>query len=176
MCSGTQHFFFWVSQCALSRLAISAGKRRKIALATTPHLPHRLLAKALAAMDGEECTTNHRRRLHEEIENALDQTTPYGPLVQTRSIAKDTTGEHYTWHHTNPFALMWTLCNLSPQFAHFMKRCYESTAPVRRKLALYNDETTPGNQKRPDNSRQLQAIYFTLLISPHWYRKRPQGW
>ena len=47
---------------------------------------------------------------------------------------------------------------------------------MRRKLALYRDETTPGNQKHLDNSRQLQAIYFTLLIFPHWYRRRPHGW
>ena len=102
----------------------------------------------------------------DEIESFLSQPTPYGPLVQTRSLAREANGEHFKWHHTNPFALMWTMCKINPRFANFMKGCYDRASCTLRKVALYSDETTPGNQLRPDNARQLQAIYFALLFFP----------
>ena len=115
-----------------------------------------------AHSDGQRCQRSDASQ--KSIESFLSQPAPYGPLVQTRSLAREADGEHFTWHHTNPFALMWIMCKINPRFANFMKVCYDGASPTLRKVALYSDETTPGNQLRPDNSRQLQAIYFALLF------------
>ena len=42
-------------------------------------------------------------------------------------------------------------------------------------LLLYADETTPGNNLRPDKGRAYEAITFTFKNLPHWFLVRKHG-
>ena len=41
---------------------------------------------------------------------------------------------------------------------------------------MYCDETTPGNDLRPDQSNELQCVYWCIPQLPDWFRTRKLGW
>jgi hypothetical protein len=43
-------------------------------------------------------------------------------------------------------------------------------------LIYYTDEETPGNNLRPDNSRETQCHYWTFKEFPAWFRTRCEAW
>eukprot|EP00959_Pyramimonas_sp_CCMP1952_P240684 5030365-Pyramimonas_sp.AAC.2 len=44
------------------------------------------------------------------------------------------------------------------------------------KLALWGDETTGGNQLRPDSVGKYLSIYFCFVDLPEWFRSAEHGW
>ena len=43
-------------------------------------------------------------------------------------------------------------------------------------LALYTDETTPGNNMRLDGTNELECIYWCVPQLPAWFRQGRRGW
>ena len=126
---------------------------------------------------GEEDLKCHS--LANEMDTALNIDTPYGPLLSSVSLPKKEpkdASDMLTWTHTNPFALMFELCRRFAPFARFMYNCYQQAETKLRKVAMFTDETVPGNAFHPDLTRQVQCHYFTLTIFPHWWRRRKHGW
>ena len=161
--------------CASLRALVRPCALHDCALLRVP-AGSRALQRFLQSTGFDENVT--RQQLQAEVDSVLDITTPYGKLVETMHLdsVEEGPATQVPLHYANPFALVWHLCILIPRFAHFLNRCYEQAAKKLRKTALYTDEATPGNQLRPDNSRQVQNIYWTFLFFPHWFRRRKHGW
>ena len=110
------------------------------------------------------------QRLH-----ALPETiTPYGKLVEKSSI----NGEHgiFNFEYINPAAFMYYACQVSNHFARMFRKGAEASPTGRLRFAFYMDETKPGNERHPDLCRSTQAMYFTILDWPRWFRVRVIGW
>lgn len=116
-------------------------------------------------------------RLKRDVEKYLDIKTPYGDLLVRVPIPQKI-GPPYEWLVVNPFALVYAKCKRSEKWANFVYSCFrqESADTVTGHLALYTDETRPGNQRRPDMVRDTQCVYYTFLQFPAWYRNRRHGW
>ena len=152
-------------------------KRRRSVIATTPSVPFSQLCKVLKAIGDEVAQPMQLTRC---VDDEVNIATPYGNLLMESEIPMAEGEGHgpttVTLHHVNPFALLYTLCDKYARFGLFLRECYERQNNQLRKVALYSDETVPGNQLRPDNSRQVQCIYFTLMFLPSWHRRLNHGW
>lgn len=96
--------------------------------------------------------------------------TPFGPVRCAMDIP-DVSGGAVTVHYNNPFALLWAVCERSKAFGTFLERWLRNGA----NLIIYSDETTPGNQKRPDHGRSYEALLFTFKQLPSWFVCRKHG-
>ena len=141
-------------------------KRHAVEQAATGHLS----LQQLSAQHGNDF------RLRQEVKKYLDIWTPYGKLLT--HIGLDLTdGPTYRWLVVNPLALLYAKCQRSSKYARFLFGCLQSRGGgVAADIALYTDETRPGNQNRSDKARETQAIYFTFIQFPDWYRNRAHGW
>jgi len=77
----------------------------------------------------------------------------------------DVDGTTTDFEMTNPFAFLWVAAQ-KPRFAAILARAYAkygSSKDTPWSLVLYVDEVTPGNDKKTDNKKKLQCIYFTFL-------------
>jgi len=111
-------------------------------------------------------------RLRDDFNEYLDIHTPYGPLltdVQVPCI----TGKPFPWKVANPHALLYCMCDKSRSFSNLLEETHKTGEGG---IVLYTDECTPGNQFRPDKSRETLCVYWTLKAFPHWYRTRVHGW
>jgi len=144
----------------------SAKRRRLHTAVAAPTLSTQRLSVLLTSL-GDNVS---RWTLRHDIDKAVDISTDYGKVIVDVDVGTS------SWSYINPFALVWLLCSRSQGFARFLRQCYDSSEDCVRRLALYTDEATPGNQQRPDNSRQTQCIYWCMLFLPHWFRRRRLGW
>lgn len=76
--------------------------------------------------------------------------------------------------YLNPFALLFTLCNISQQFFHMLRNVAIGIKPLR--IIIYLDGINPGNPLAPDPQKLLQAIYWTFAELPHWFLTRKDAW
>ena len=65
------------------------------------------------------------------------------------------------------------MCEKAPSFGQLLRDCVQGS-PAH--LVFYSDDTTPGNQLRPDTNRQLACCYWTIMELPAWFRARSCGW
>jgi hypothetical protein len=81
-----------------------------------------------------------------------------------------------TVYYACPFALLYQAALEAPAFARFMLHCLRGRSHGR--VVIYNDGVTPGNNLRPDKGRHYEALYWSLLEFPSWYRSRvgAVGW
>ena len=98
-------------------------------------------------------------------EIAADIQTPYGPILKSWELEA-------VKHHAikvdffSPAAMVWygaTQCQAMASFVE--RRLQERPGSVAAPwgLIFYSDEITPGNQLKPNNSRKMQAVYYSFL-------------
>ena len=99
-----------------------------------------------------------------------DARTPYGTVVKIMAVP----GENFKFEYVCPFAYLHHMCTLSSEFTTIMKSCSESGNPLR--IVLYADSICPGNPFRPEKSRTVQCIYWTIIDWPPWMLQRSGLW
>ncbi len=111
-----------------------------------------------------------RKAAFNELHKYDDVVTPYGPLFQTFPVGPNA----FDVEFISPFAMLWYMCSTSQPAAEFL---VHHLAGKQCKLAFYCDAVTPGNVLRPDFGRSFEAIYWSFLEFPDWFRTRAQnGW
>eukprot|EP00973_Karenia_brevis_P026138 3607600-Karenia_brevis.AAC.2 len=111
------------------------------------------------------------RSLALEMEQMYKKHTPYGSLIG--SMVLEMGSKEYNWSFINPFALIYAACAINIGFKQMIiQNCCSCVASI----ALYADETRPGNQLSPHHGRKLYAIYWTFINLPKWVRSRENGW
>ena len=98
--------------------------------------------------------------------------TPMGPVIQSLELEL-TDNTTYSWAYINPWAFLYHLCMINAQFFEFLRSCFDGMPAC---VALYTDDTTPGNVVRPIQSRKTCCIYWTFENFPCWFRGRLHGW
>jgi len=148
------------------------------------HIPLRQLAALTIAANSldddvegadsyELLLRSHADALNKDLTETAKRSTPYGQLLTNMTIQVD--GSDFVWWYVNPFALLYTFCELSSVFCSFLRSAGSFAGGVLR-LCLYTDEHTPGNVRRPDNGRRTQCIYWNCMDFPDYVRSRDNGW
>jgi hypothetical protein len=100
-------------------------------------------------------------------------TTPYGDLVTVVELT-DEDGQTLKVNTLNPFAFLSHVASVSVAAFNFLAQWL---ANKECRLAFYCDGVTPGNVLRPDLGRHFEAIYWTFLELPSWFRSKVDvGW
>ena len=100
-------------------------------------------------------------------------TTPYGDLITVLELT-DEDGQTIKVHSLNPFAFLSHVASVSAVAFGFLAQWL---ANKECRLAFYCDGVTPGNVLRPDLGRHFEAIYWTFLELPSWFRSKVDlGW
>ena len=116
-------------------------------------------------------------KLKRELRKQVDRHTPLGPLLVELRVPLIDGRPDLQWLVCNPFALLYILTTRSPQFRRLLLHSLVSSGDSYcGTLALYSDETTPGNQMRHDSSNTLQCVYWCMPQLPSWFRARRLGW
>ena len=90
----------------------------------------------------------------------LNAKTPFGQMIVSYPVDLAEKGKHVL-KFIHPAALLSHLCATCLPFATHLAKCMRSNPPP-WKVILYSDEVTPGNVLRHDNTRKLQALYWTF--------------
>ena len=100
--------------------------------------------------------------------------TPYGKVCQ--DLLADGKVGQVCIYTCNPFALLYHACSKSEMFFQFLKGIVNNTADGYLDIAVYLDKATPGNNRRPDDGRSMQCLYWTVVEFPGWFISRRNGW
>ena len=106
-----------------------------------------------------------------ELQKFSRMETPYGTVRSSIRLER-VDGQSLESQVNNPFALLWAASVVQPKFGSFLMRHTHGQATI----VLYTDETTPGNNKRPDKGRSFEALLWTFKELPDWFRSRQHGW
>ena len=101
--------------------------------------------------------------------------TPYGQVTTAVSVPLKS-GLTHDLYCNNPFALLSAACAVRPAFGEFLLRHLPTDGDHMATLSFYFDETTPGNQLRPDHGRSFYSIMWTIVDLPPWFISRVHGW
>jgi hypothetical protein len=115
-----------------------------------------------------------RRQANEMLYDLPNTTTPFGALCQHTIVPGKK--EDLDIYHVNPAAFIYQALLVSMPFRVFLDSCRSRAPAGVLTVALYLDEATPGNQRRPDHGRSSQCIYWTILEFPQWFICRASGW
>ncbi len=161
-----------VAQEVASRHMDAKKRKRRLTALAGSGLSVRQLAKVIEHLEGGEAACASNSTILRDVHAAVDIDTPFGKLIQKGELPLANGGTH-SFTYCDPAALMFHLCSTCARFAALVENC---TADGPAGLVLYTDETTPGNQMRPDSSREVMCLYYTLLQLPVWFRARNFGW
>ena len=142
--------------------------KRAIEFLTDHNISKRSAARISAALNG---TTESVERKRCEQRDTWNRHTPYGPLVRAIEVPQ-INGDPFQWEVINPCALIWFLCEDYGWYGDFLKELTDGQCSV----LLYSDETNPQSMLRPDASREVQRLYWSLKEYPHWLRSQDRGW
>ena len=148
-------------------------KQRQVQCLSGNSLSYRQLEgilKTLAPADGGGGAK--RKTLTRMVDRRVVVTTPLGDLWSEMNVPL-ANGRSLKFPYANPFVLLYHMFSTSMEFAMFLKHL---VAGVVAGVVIYTDETTPGNQLRPDKSRELFTVYWSLKEFPPWFRARANGW
>lgn len=109
-----------------------------------------------------------RHSASKELHQHDSVVTPFGPLYTTLEIAVPGSAPIVV-DCTNPFAFLWYSASLSPEAGKFFQTWLSGKIC---RIAFYNDNVTPGNVLRPDRGRTFEAIYWTFIEFPAWFRSK----
>ena len=155
-------------QCQAMPLSADAerAKRRRLECLATTTITTRCLARVLAKLtDSDSC---HAATISRDASKYLKIHTPLGKLIEIVELPLEG-GKIHKWAFANPAALLYCLCQRSGRFAEMLEGCcLHGPAGV----VLYSDETTPGNQYRPDAARESLCCYWSIIELPQWFRDR----
>ena len=147
-------------------------KRRRLECVANSSISLSTLAEVIGTLQKGEDVCCTAKTISRDLQACLDIHTPYGYLIQKAPLQLDN-GKTYDWSYCNPAALLHIGCNKSRRLASLVEA---SSATNPAELILYNDETTPGNQLRPDNAREQMCMYYSFKQFPDWFRSRKFGW
>lgn len=108
------------------------------------------------------------KRAADELHKYDKTVTQFGPLYTTLQIPVSE-GEQLGVDCLNPFAFLWLAAETSEHCALFFKKYLAGTVC---RIAFYNDSVKPGNVLRPDAGRTFEAIYWTFMEFPDWFRSQ----
>ena len=121
----------------------------------------------------KECPS--KTALIENVKLFSETQTPYGKVTTCIDVPLETGGTH-AMYCNDPFALLSAACAARPGFGDFLARYLPTDSGSKATLAIYADETTPGNELRPDNGRKYYAVTWTFAELPQWFTTRNHGW
>ena len=114
-----------------------------------------------------------KRVAERELHKHDNITTPYGDLITVLELT-DEDGQTFKVNSLNPFAFLSHVASVSIAAFGFLA---QHLANKSCRLAFYCDGVTPGNVLRPDLGRHFEAIYWTFLELPSWFRSKVDvGW
>ena len=122
---------------------------------------------------GTRVQTLARKRLYTEA----SAETIYGGLVQRETLVYN--GHSIPIEFSDVKALMLHLSLECPGFGPFLKKyAQRDTVDGRHALRtiIYMDGVTPGNQTRPDCARTYEAIDWSVMEFPEWFRRDSRLW
>ena len=115
-----------------------------------------------------------RKLAMDELYRDAKTETPYGKVCQ--DLLADGKVGQVCIYTCNPFALLYHACSKSEMFFQFLKGIVNNTADGYLDIAVYLDKATPGNNRRPDDGRSMQCLYWTVVEFPGWFISRRNGW
>ena len=131
-----------------------------------PHITAQALEAVLVTVKKDGVPDLDKRSQMREARNLENNAhTPYGTIMQTVTVTTNTGSTHEV-PVANPFALLWTSVDGSPNLkALLLERLavHPSSLESPWHLVLYSDEVTPGNVLACMNRRKFQAVYFSFL-------------
>jgi hypothetical protein len=140
-------------------------KRRVLAVAKRAGVSDSALARVLESLVEEPVPARlSRKDIAKEELDFLNTETPYGKPTHTIDLPL-IGGSCFAWHICNPFAMLWWFCRVSPSFSELVSRVHgrlPSTPQRPWNMVLYQDEVTPGNLLRVDNTRKVMVWYFSF--------------
>ena len=160
-------------------------KRRTInfeSLLACGFAPKQVLAKVLTllkddglfAEDVDLGDEQHTRRQFSYAQSALAKTmTPYGQIVSTFLI-DFVDKPNVKVEFVNPFAWIWYLSSICPEFVELMQKCVPPSSAGR--VIFYADEIKPGNVLTPDKGRNTMCLYWGYLDWPEHVMCRADAW
>ncbi|CAE7738570.1 unnamed protein product [Symbiodinium sp. CCMP2592] len=118
-----------------------------------------------------------RRGIKRARDSELEAETPHGPLVAKITVPVEVKSRKAAGDEEvkivptelpilNLMAWIWHVCQSMPGVAAFFQRQlskYPCTATSPWRMALYNDEISPGNQLKASNTRKIQGYYLSFL-------------
>ncbi len=99
-----------------------------------------------------------RRHAQQELYDIAKTLTPYG-LVCEKGHIRGEDGE-LEIYHVNPFALLELACEKYRRFQQLLAGVADSSPGDMVDIIYYLDKATPRNERRWDNGRAAQCIYF----------------
>ena len=114
-----------------------------------------------------------RKLAHDELYAVAKTSTPYGLICQESTIVGLSC--ELLIYHVCPFAFLQHACDKSGLFYNFLAYVVSQAQNGLVDVIVYLDNAKP-NEKRADNGRACQCIYWSLLQFPDWFRSRRCGW
>ena len=112
-----------------------------------------------------------------------ERPTPFGPLLVETELpveqlvdADARRQRKRNMYYISPFALLFTICNVSLEFFHLVRQALGSQGMNVLRIVLYLDGINPGNPLAPDPLLLLQAIYWTFCELPNWFLRKKDAW
>ena len=99
--------------------------------------------------------------------------TPYGTVIQ--SVDLGIPGVE-PWGYCHPLAYLRHISTLNNVFGEVMRKCIDESEGKPLTIILYMDELCPGNPYRPEKSRKLQGVYWSIKEWPDWILSRSVLW
>ena len=145
---------------------LAVKKKRLANLAGRKYISDRALADILhtlqedAAVDASLFPGLSSRSSARSVEHEIQISTVYGVTLQ--NINLETRGHGVSeWTYINPFAMLNLFTAKVPSFGRLLRllaRRNPSSSSHPREIALYNDEASPGNLLRRDNTRKTETL------------------
>lgn len=146
-----------------------------VELITSTHLPALKLLRAVNLLDDgdqELSIATQRRHAADRLYSPSRAETIYGKVVSSFEIVID--GKAMKVDYAAPAALLRFMSQESDHFGCFIEKALRGK---RGRACIYADAVTPGNPMRPETARKFQALYWTILELPLWYRTcSDTGW
>ena len=129
------------------------------------------------ALTGAKTDRGYSRQVQRAFEwDALERQTPFGPMLCEEELPNDQPKKRRNMYYLSPFALLFTISNVSFEFFRLMRQAVGPTGTNVLRIVLYLDGINPANPLAPDPQLLLQAIYWTFLELPNWFLRRKAAW
>ena len=116
-----------------------------------------------------------RRKLAmQELYRLPNTETPYGTICHTSSV-QGNNGD-LEIYHVNPFALFHYATETYSEFFHLLTKVMGSSPHGLIDFVYFLHKAKPGSERRPDDARAAQCMYWTVLQFPAWFKSRRNGW
>ena len=147
----------------MASLSLLLGARHSVRPIVT-----RMLAEAGRLGENLGSESAVRKRVHDELYELPLTYTPYGRLMEQKTLQCESGGT-LALEYMNMFALLYLGGGVSDFFT-LLKETMTIHGVLR--LLFYTDEVVPRNDKRADSGGEFQGIYFSFMDFPQWMHSR----